>query len=134
MSSSPGRSGRRASCSKRATAARFQREEDENREATADTLRWNRSLSTRFDVAEEKISPAALAYDWVAKHIGCDVKEIFQNSFSIPSYRIGGVLSGLKQAMLGNDPVAGPPYPLRHRREALAPGRRETGIAEPAGV
>jgi len=68
-------------------------------------VRWNRSLSSRFDVAEEKIKPSALVYDWVAKHVGCEVKHVFQNSFFVPSFRIGGVLSGLKQARSGNEPV-----------------------------
>ncbi|MGE0536646.1 MAG: AAA family ATPase [Pirellulales bacterium] len=65
-------------------------------------IRWNRALSARFDVCDEKIDPAELQYDWVAKHIGCEVKQVHQNSFSIPSYRIGGFLSGLRHALLGS--------------------------------
>jgi HK97 family phage prohead protease len=68
----------------------------------SEPIRWNRSLSRAFDVTHESISPAELQYDWVAKHIDCEVKEIFQNTFRIPSFRIGGVLSGLRHALMGS--------------------------------
>ena len=34
-------------------------------------------------------------------------------------------------AVLGDDPVAGPPNPLCHRIETLAAGRRDAGVAQP---
>ena len=69
----------------------------------SDPIRWNRSLGRAFDVAGEKIAPSQLVFDWVAKHIGCEVKEVFRNSFVIPYFRFGGVLSGMKQATLGDE-------------------------------
>lgn len=61
--------------------------------------RWNRSLSKHFDVANEYLEPSTLIYNWVARFVGCEVKEVFKVSNSIPSARMGSWLTGLRNIM-----------------------------------
>lgn len=62
----------------------------------ADPVRWNRSLSRAFDVAEAKLAPSNTEFDWISKHLGCEVKKVFQNSVFVPSPEIGSFLSALR--------------------------------------
>lgn len=72
-------------------------------------LRWNRSLSARFDqkafdTNNEYLQASKLEYEWVAKHCGCQVKDIFKNSTLVPSARMGSFLTGVQQVTI-NDRV-----------------------------
>lgn len=61
--------------------------------------RWNKSLGKGFDIVREHLEPSNLEYDWVSRWAGCQVKELYQCSSCIPSYRLGSWLTGLRYAM-----------------------------------
>src|SRR5207245_948843 len=49
------------------------------------------------------LPPSRLEYDWVSKHIGVQIKEVFQNSAVIPSPRMGTWLTGLRHQLAEYD-------------------------------
>ncbi len=62
--------------------------------------RWNKSLPKLFDVSEvESPKPRPFAYDLYSKFLDCKIKEIFKNTYSIPSPLIGTYLAGLKEIL-----------------------------------
>jgi hypothetical protein len=65
----------------------------------ANPVRWNKQLSTAFDVSEQQLEPSCVEYDWASKWIGVPVKKIFQVSRSIPSTRMGSFLTGLRNLL-----------------------------------
>lgn len=65
--------------------------------AEEDPLRWTRALSKRFDIELEHLEPSNLEYDWVSRFCSCEVKQIYQASFIIPSFRMGSWLAGLDE-------------------------------------
>lgn len=77
-------------------------EEAATKLTTYDPVTWKRAFGENFDVTMEPAPPAMMEFDWVARHIKCEVKEIFQNSFTIPPYRFGGFLMGLRHALAGS--------------------------------
>ncbi len=59
--------------------------------------RWNRTLSKVFDVEQvEAPDPPAFIFSLFERYLECKVKEIFQNSYTIPSPLIGSYLVGFK--------------------------------------
>lgn len=69
------------------------------KDKATDTIRWNKSLSKAFDIANVRIEPSSLKVDLAAKHIGCKVKNVFQSGDHIPSARMGSFLTGLRHSM-----------------------------------
>jgi len=59
--------------------------------------RWNKSLSKLFDVDSVEAPPATFNYALFEKFLECRVKEIFQNTFAIPSPLVGTYLAGFKE-------------------------------------
>lgn len=49
-----------------------------------------------FDVASAELEPARLEYDWVAKFLDCQIKQIHQTGTYVPAARRGSFLSGLE--------------------------------------
>jgi len=66
------------------------------RAPTQKMRRWNRTLSKHFEVTSEFLEPSKLEYDWCARFIGCEVKDLFRTSFVIASARMGTWLTGLR--------------------------------------
>lgn len=62
-----------------------------------DTLRWNKSLSTRFDVELEHLEPSTLEYDWVSRFLRCQVKQVFKATEHVSSVKMGSFLTGLNE-------------------------------------
>jgi len=63
------------------------------------TTRWNLNLSEAFDVAEVESTPASFEYEMFSKFLDCDIKNVYQNSYSIPSPLLGTCLSGFKKIL-----------------------------------
>lgn len=62
--------------------------------------RWNKSLPKIFDVSEiESPKPKPFSYELYGKFLDCKIKEIFKNTYSIPSPLIGTYLAGLKEIL-----------------------------------
>jgi len=59
--------------------------------------RWNKSFSKLFDVEAVEAPPATFSYALFEKFLECRVKEIFQNTFAVPSPLIGTYLAGFKE-------------------------------------
>jgi hypothetical protein len=64
-----------------------------------DPIRWNKSFPTEFDVALEPSRPMNVMYEWVARHIGVEIKHLFQNGTSVPAAKMGSFLTGLKSIL-----------------------------------
>lgn len=62
----------------------------------SDPIRWNKSLSKRFDVANEPVNPSSMSYEWAAKYLEVPVKKIFDTTSFIPSARMGSWLSAFR--------------------------------------
>lgn len=67
-----------------------------------DTGKWNRRHSKAFDVADQKLEPANMTYDWVSQYLETPVKHISQTGTYVPSVRLGTWLTGF-QEMLRKD-------------------------------
>jgi hypothetical protein len=70
--------------------------------------RWNKALPSIFDsfdtgVEMEDAPPvgASVIYRVAAKYLGCEIKDLVQNTALIPSPRLGSFLTGLKHAVSG---------------------------------
>jgi len=61
--------------------------------------RWNKSLSKVFDVAAVDAPIATFNYALYEKFLECKVKEIFLNSYSVPSPLLGTYLAGFKKIL-----------------------------------
>jgi hypothetical protein len=66
--------------------------------------RWNKSLSSVFDGDELRMdSPsgvgASTVYRIASKYLQCEIKDLYQNSTSVPSPRMGSFLTGLKHVL-----------------------------------
>lgn len=62
----------------------------------SDPIRWNKSLSKRFDVANESVSPSSMGYEWASKYLEVPVKKIFDTTSFVPSARMGSWLSAFR--------------------------------------
>jgi len=62
-------------------------------------IRWNLNLSEVFDVCDVESRAANFEYDLFTRFLGCSVKNIYQNSFSIPSPLLGTYLAGFKKIL-----------------------------------
>jgi len=67
----------------------------------SDTTRWNKSLSKAFDVPEKDETPTTYIYGIMKEFLGCDTKEIFINSYSVPSPLLATYLSAFKAVLSG---------------------------------
>lgn len=65
--------------------------------SSEDPIRWNKSTSALFDIAET-VEPSTILYDWVSEYIGCEIKHISELSVFIPAARMGSFLTGLEEA------------------------------------
>ncbi len=65
--------------------------------------RWNRSLSKLFDIERVESKPSTFNYAILEKFLECNVKQIFQNSYTIPSPLLGTYLTGFKEILKGFD-------------------------------
>ncbi len=61
--------------------------------------RWNKTLSKNFDVSSVESKPATFEYDLFSKFLSCSVKNLFLNSFLIPSPLLGTYLAGFKKVL-----------------------------------
>ena len=60
--------------------------------------RWNKSLSKKiFDIENMNNQPSSFEYNLFTKYLECRVKNIFINTFTIPSPLLGTYLSAFKQ-------------------------------------
>lgn len=64
-----------------------------------DPVRWNKYLPTDFDVAAEPSRPSNVVWDWVSRHIGVEVKNLYEATTFAPSARMGSFLTGLKNVL-----------------------------------
>lgn len=64
-----------------------------------ETKRWNKSLSEAFEVEEAKLPASSTTYDWAAKYLQCEIKNIYQSSTHIPHARMGTFLTGLQMTL-----------------------------------
>ena len=64
-----------------------------------DPVRWNKDFPHEFDVAATPSRPSNVIWDWVSRHVGVEVKKLYQNSTCIPSARLGSFLTGLKHVL-----------------------------------
>ena len=58
--------------------------------------RWNKSLPECFDVERGKEAPTTFEYNLFKQFLECEVKNIFQNTYLIPSPLLGTYLAGFK--------------------------------------
>ena len=84
--------------------------------------RWNKSLSKVFDVEAVQAPIATFSYALYEKFLECKVKEIFLNSYSIPSPLLGTYLAGFKN-VLGD-------FKLKDTRNFTYDGRETPPIHE----
>jgi hypothetical protein len=68
-----------------------------------DQIRWNKSLSSRFDVDRAQFQPASAEYALASSFIGCEVKRLTERSFSVPSARMGSFLTALNDMLAEAD-------------------------------
>ena len=61
--------------------------------------RWNKRWSKAFDVRAEAIAPSRKEYDYVAKHIGCAVKEIYETGTGAGGANVGNFLHAWRIVM-----------------------------------
>jgi hypothetical protein len=61
--------------------------------------RWNKTLSKCFDVSTVESKPATFEYSLFSKFLSCPVKDLFLNSFLIPSPLLGTYLAGFKKVL-----------------------------------
>jgi len=61
--------------------------------------RWNKSLSKAFDIAAVQAPIASFSYALYEKFLECKVKDVFLNSYSIPSPLLGTYLAGFKKIL-----------------------------------
>jgi len=61
--------------------------------------RWNKSLSKAFDIAAVQAPIASFSYALYEKFLECKVKDVFLNSYSIPSPLLGTYLAGFKEIL-----------------------------------
>lgn len=71
----------------------------------SDPIRWNKSLSKRFDVANEPVKPSSMGYEWAAKFLEVPVKHIFDTGVFIPSARMGSWLTAFRQVSADFDTI-----------------------------
>lgn len=64
-----------------------------------DPIRWNPMLSQSFDVASEYLEASKLEYEWVSRYVGCQVKQLHDVTYTVPSLRMGSFLTGLRYAL-----------------------------------
>lgn len=64
-----------------------------------ENIRWNLNLSEAFDVAGVESTPASFEYEMFSKFLNCDIKNVYQNSYQIPSPLLGTCLSGFKKVL-----------------------------------
>ncbi len=85
--------------------------------------RWNKSLSKLFDIeSAETPAPLRFSYDLYEKFLECKVKEIFLNSYSIPSPLLGTYLAGFKEILKD--------FKLKDTRSFLWDGSEHPPISE----
>lgn len=56
---------------------------------------WNKTLSKSFDIAEYDAANTVFRYSLFTKHLDCQVKEIYVNSYHIPSPLLGTYLEAI---------------------------------------
>ena len=61
--------------------------------------RWNLTLSENFDVAGVESIANTFEYDMASRFLDCEVKNIYQNNYSIPSPMMGTYLAGFKKIL-----------------------------------
>lgn len=61
--------------------------------------RWNKSLPECFDVESGKEAPTTFEYDLFKQFLDCEIKNIFQNTYLIPSPLLGTYLAGFKMIL-----------------------------------
>jgi hypothetical protein len=64
-----------------------------------ETIRWNKSLSKRFDVDRAQFQPATAEYSLAAGFIGCELKKLTERNVTIPSAKMGSFLAGLNETL-----------------------------------
>ena len=62
-------------------------------------LRWNRSLSKRFDVTRVQGDPATAEYGMAAKYLDCEVKELRRETEFVYSARMGSHLAAMDEVL-----------------------------------
>ncbi len=60
-----------------------------------DPLRWNRKLSKAFDVESEEFDPTCELHTLVRRYLGCDMKDVHNGDFIVPTFRMGSYLTSI---------------------------------------
>ena len=58
--------------------------------------RWNKSLSEVFDVQAVDVPASSFVYELYSKYLGCKIKDVYSNDFTIPSPLMGTYLTAYK--------------------------------------
>lgn len=58
---------------------------------------WNQYLPKTFNIESVNIDPSSKLYDIASKWFDCHIKEIYMNTFSVPSALMGTFLAGLEK-------------------------------------
>ena len=58
--------------------------------------RWNKSLSKTFDVQAVDVPASSFVFELYSKYLGCKIKDVYCNSFTIPSPLMGTYLTAYK--------------------------------------
>ncbi len=90
-------------------------------ENKAQPRRWNPQLSRAFDV-DRIAEPATVMFDWISKHLDCQVRDLHICTAHVPSVRMGSFLTGMKHALL--------PHPRKAVRNFLDDGREAPPVHE----
>ncbi len=61
--------------------------------------RWNKTLSKVFDIAGVESKPSSFSYDLFTKFLECKIKDVFLNSYLVPSPLMGTYLAGFKKIL-----------------------------------
>ena len=63
---------------------------------------WNKSLK-ELDVANIDVQPSTVEYAMLKEWLGCEIREMFVHTYSIPSALMGTYLTGLNESLKGFD-------------------------------
>ncbi len=66
-----------------------------------DPVRWNRSLSKAFDVADEPLEPSRTELAWMARYFESKVQDLSQSSYFVPTARMGSYLAAFDEILTG---------------------------------
>jgi SpoVK/Ycf46/Vps4 family AAA+-type ATPase len=61
------------------------------------TVKFQEDDSPAFDISNQDLRPSSVVYDFVARHLGVQIKEVYESATHVPAAKLGGFLSAWEE-------------------------------------